>query len=492
MNCQAADPPTSPRRSMIAILCGIVCVFVPFTVLITTMIRAGGSPQPVLAGGVATLAFLAFGLLRQVGPTRAFSHKACSPLYLIAVLVLWMTSRESSDWFIHAAMGTLLGVPLTLFVGQEFIFTGRSGLRRARSLVRRLAAKSDWPANLNDCKAIPEVKALREALHDDAEPAMALLMHPKPEVRIAAMAALEFRPSWKKGQAETVLKAAKYATEPPVRAGAMMALANVDNPELVSTIALYLRDATPEVRHAAAEAILWDAERRWTHIRREMRAAMSDPRCVGDGALPCSGILPNLAITDLTMWTGESAALGRRAMLTLMNHYRRELNENPTPELIDDLIQIIRGGHVPSSLRVEMAHLLADSDIASPTLWAPLLEAGHPSALRLLAAGAVLRLGANDKAIETLREVALVPNREMTLQVAAIVQRCLRVDMGLPLGGPMPEPQSKLAAEIARHVMDWAAGRTPAIDSAAPRRSRISTIARQIQRPTGDIPRRRS
>jgi HEAT repeat protein len=471
---------------------GFICVFIPSAILIVTLLRAGDSPHPILAGGVATSAFLAFGLLHQVGFVRACSHKTCSPLYLIAVLVLWMSARDSSGWFIHAAMGTLLGVPMLLFIFQEFVFTGRASLHRARSLVRRLGSKTDWPANLVECKALPEVKALREALRDNAEPALVLLMNPKPEVRIAALTALEFRPAWNKGQAELVLKAAKYATEPPVRAAAMTALANVDDPSLVSNLAMYLRDMTREVRTAAAEALLWDAERRWSHIRRELRTALSDFRCCDDGPLPCSGPLPSQAISDLTMWAGESASLGLRSTLTLRNHFRRELNENASPELVEEIGQRIRDGRVTSALRVELAHLLSEVDCATPGLWLPLLEAGQPSALRLLAAGALLQSEHRDQALVTLREVARVPNREMALQVAAIVQRNLRVDMGLPLTGPLPEPKSKQAAEIARRVIDWAEGRTPIVESAAPRRSRISTIARHIQRPTGELPRRRA
>src|SRR5450432_1297640 len=121
MSWQATNSTTPTRRSVTAILCGIVCVSLPCALLVATMIRASGSPQPILAGGVATIAFLALGVLHQFGPARSCSHKTCSPLYLIAVLVLWMTSRESPGWFIHAAMGILLGVPLILFIGQEYL-----------------------------------------------------------------------------------------------------------------------------------------------------------------------------------------------------------------------------------------------------------------------------------------------------------------------------------------------------------------------------------
>jgi hypothetical protein len=480
-------PGQTKRRSLAARVLGFVCVFLPFGILITTMLRAGQTPQPVLAGGVAASAFLALGLILHVGFARICTHRACSPLYLIAALVMWMTSHDTSGWFIQVAMGTLLGVPVLLFTFQAFHHS-RSSLRRARALVRRLASKTDWPDTLVECKTLPEVKALREALRDDAEPAMVLLMHSKPEVRIAALAALEFRPAWNKGQIENVLKAAMFATEPPVRAAALMALANVDDADVIANIAVYFRDATQEVRAAAAEALLWDAERRWSLIRTELRSAMSDYRCGNDGPLPCTGPLPLQAVTDLTVWSGEAGILGMRATFTLRQHFRRELSENPTPELMEEIALRIRNDNEPSALRLELAYLLSEVDFASPQIWQPLLVTGQPSALRLLAAGALLQSDSHETALETLREVARIPNREMALQVAFIVQKSLRVDMGLPLGGPIPEPKSKQAAEIARRVINWADGRALDDEPPTPRRTRVSSLARQISRPSGELP----
>jgi HEAT repeats len=478
MSLPVEKTPT-PRRSLLNRGSGFACVFLPFGVLITTMIGSGETPQPMLAGGVATLAFLAFGLVQYVGLARACSYKACSPLYLIAVFVLWMTSGESRGWAIHVAMGMLIGVPIILFIWQEFLYTGRASLRKARALVRRIAKKTDWPENLADCRLLPEVKALREALRDNAEPVFVLLMHPRPQVRIAALAALEFRPTWNKGQAEAVVNAAKYATEPEVRSAAMMALGNVDDPNLVAVIAMYLRDTCIEVRAAAAVALLWDAERRWSLIRTELRAALSDSRCASDGALPCTGPLPSIAIDDLILWAAEAGWLGCRATLTLRQHFRRELSESPSPELLDQVGHGICDGTIPSALRVELAHLLYEFNCAIPEVWTPLLDKGQPSALRLLAAGAMLlshQTESHEKALEALREVARVPNREMALQVASIVQRALRVDMGLPIDGPLPELKSKQAAEIACRVLDWAHGRTPVPETAPPRRSRMQAI----------------
>jgi hypothetical protein len=476
----------APRPSTYVLVGAVLVLYIPVTILVIVSWRFG--PTPLLAGGIATEAFLAMGVLHQFGFARGTSHKTASPLYLTAVVIVWASAKQD-DWVVHAIMGTLVGVPLTLFVGQEFLFSGAASQRRARSLVRRLLAKTNWPADLSACKLLPEVKALREALRENAEPVLVLLMNPMPQVRIAALASLEFRPTWRMGQAEAVLQAARFATEPPVRATAIMALANVDDSKLSALIAVYLRDLSPEVRKAAAEALLWDAANRWVLIRREIRHALSDPRCAGDGPLPMTSSLPAGAKNDLTMWSGESGPISKRSMQTLIAHFHREVNENPSQEVIDELAHNVRDRQVPSALRVAYAELLSDQDCVNEKLWGSLLEGSQPSYLRLLAAGALLKCGTkNDTALDTLREVASVPNREMALQVAAIVQKHLRVDMGLSLDGAMPEPQSKLAAEVARRVIDWSMGRSKLLPSerGGTRRPRISTVARQITKPPSE------
>ena len=112
----------------------------------------------------------------------------------------------------------LLVIPLGFFAVQTLRDIGAPALRRARLLAARLADRREWPADLEPCTALPEVKALREALHLDAAPALPLLNHPRPQVQIAALAALDFRKHWRPGQAEMVLQVALRAEEPAVRA----------------------------------------------------------------------------------------------------------------------------------------------------------------------------------------------------------------------------------------------------------------------------------
>ena len=56
-----------------------------------------------------------------------------------------------------------------------------------------------------------------------------------------------------------------------------------------------------------------------------------------------------------------------------------------------------------------------------------------------------------------LYDLARLPNREIALATAEVVQRRLGVDLGLPRGQPPPPIHSRMAAEVARRVLAWAA-----------------------------------
>ncbi len=183
---------------------------------------------------------------------------------------------------------------------------------------------------------------------------------------------------------------------------------------------------------------------------------MADIRCSRDGPLACGGILPEQAISDLKMWAGESGPIAGRSILTLIAHYRRLLHDNPSEKLINDLTTDVIDDKVPSAFHLELAHLLQEFDCLAPAILEPLLLPARSSGLRLLAAGSLLKVGPHPAAVETLRELAKLPNREMTLAAAQIIQQHLRIDMGLAIAGELPDPQSKQAAEVARRVLRWA------------------------------------
>ncbi|MBM3981800.1 MAG: hypothetical protein FJ304_16305, partial [Planctomycetes bacterium] len=175
-------------------------------------------------------------------------------LYLIGLAWLWLPTRGSSDWAVHTGQGVLLLVAVGLAAFHDLTRTGAEPLRRANKWCARLAGRTHWPLQLADCRALPEVAALRRAALDEVRPVLALLSDPRPEVQCAALGALEYRPHWQPGEAELVLKTARASAEPAVRAAAAYALAAVDVADLVAGVAALLRDPAPEVRAAAAEA----------------------------------------------------------------------------------------------------------------------------------------------------------------------------------------------------------------------------------------------
>src|SRR5262249_17877738 len=61
----------------------------------------------------------------------------------------------------------------------------------------------------------------------------------------------------------------------------------------------------------------------------------------------------------------------------------------------------------------------------------------------------------HDTAVSALKDLARLPNREIALVSASIIQKRLGVDLGLTLGQPLPALHSRQAAAITRKVMFW-------------------------------------
>src|SRR5207253_1356119 len=146
-------------------------------------------------------------------------------------------------------------------------------------------------------------------------------------------------------------------------------LAGVETPELIGGLAGFLRDPAPEVRHAAAEALLWDGDRRWAFAREGVREALADPGLADDGPLFMGTTrLPVAAVADLTTWAAEHPPLARRAILTLIEQHQRGLLDADRPELGAELAYQMLDPETPPALRVELAALLRDHDQLSPDL----------------------------------------------------------------------------------------------------------------------------
>jgi len=310
----------------------LVFLLLPTGLLLMASLRHGGGWTPenlMLWGGTgfqATVCMLTFCSRRSwsqpLGPSVV-------TLYLIALTWLWLGS-QTEDWFTSLSKAILLVVPLAVFGFQTLNESGAPALRRAYMLAQGLANRQEWPSDLAACRTLPEVKALRAALAFDAAPALALLHHPRLEVRVAALSALEFRKEWRPGQAELVLQIAQRAEQPVIRAAAVTALGNLDNRELVETLAQFLHDNSREVRLAATEALLWDTEHRWGWIRFAVRRILADPLFLSDGPLSHDGqLLTAEAVKDLNAWCAEKGVLSARSAMTLAAHYNRALSERP-------------------------------------------------------------------------------------------------------------------------------------------------------------------
>jgi HEAT repeat protein len=360
-------------------------------------------------------------------------------------------------------------IPLGFFAGQCLRDSGAPTVRRARQLARRLAARADWPANIADCRALPEVKALRDALHIDASPALVLLSHPRPEVRVGALAALEFRQNWRHGQPEIILQYAQRAQEPEVRAAAVNALGNLESRLIVEGLAEFLRDPSPLVRQTATEALLWNTEGRWAWIRNAVRQALADPATHEDGPLRLGGnVLTAEAVTDLTAWAAEKGGGAIRAALTLGEHYALALAGEPDPKLVAELRRQLLDVRTPAVLRYELAKLLHQHGELDDEVLRQLLSSTTPAPVRLLAADSLLVAGPCPEAVTALQELARLPNREIALSTADVVQRRLGEDLGLPRGQALPPVQSRQAAEVARRVLIWSTTPAQPTPEAAP------------------------
>jgi HEAT repeats len=437
-----------------------VVLLLPATLLLIAAARGWETKPWILLGGLAfqslifLLTFLSYRSWNQpIGPSIV-------TLYLTAVAWLWF-GDGINDWFTHLSKGLLIGVPIIVFGYQTLVESGAPLMRRALGLAKRLEDRHDWPADLSHCRALPEVKAFRATLTYDAAPALAMLQHERKEVRVAALAALEFRKDWRPGQAERIMQMAQRSEEPAIRAAAVLALGNLDDRVMIETLAQFLNDPNREVRRAAVEAVMWDCEHRWGWIRFAVRRCLSDPVFTDDGPLLPEGqlLMPDV-VKDLSAWCSEKGLISARSAQTLAAHYNRLMCEQADPALVASIRQQLADPQTPAIFRLELGRILQVHQELDRELLEQLLDPGTPATLRLIACESIL---AQEKdailrnvAMSGLKDLARLPNREIALGTADVVQRRLGVDLGIGLGQPLPPINSRQAGDIVRRLTAWA------------------------------------
>jgi hypothetical protein len=411
--------------------------------------------QQCIGAGIAALLGLAIYRATRRQPLR-------KPLAVMPATfaLIWHWSTQPSfdnDPFPHFVQGALVLMAVGIFAVQTLSASGAPSLGQGRRLAARLLQRTRWPADLNECRRLPEVRELKRASVEEAAPVMPLLFDPRPEVQIAGLAALEGRRLWRMGQADMALKLAQSGRQPEIRCAALAALSHVQQRLFVEAMAEILRDPDPTVRKAAAEALFWDCRNRWYWMRAAVHDALADPRLVKDGPLAIpSGIFPPPVVVDLIAWATETGCLGVRATQSLSLHYSQQLSAKADPELLGQLQAHIANPKTAAVLRVELARLLQSHNQLSDDLLLHMIEPTNPSPLRLMAVEVLLQMGPSEKAVNVLREVARQPNRELALAASVIVQKHLHVDLGLAVGEPPPPIHSRQASEVTRRVIAWA------------------------------------
>jgi hypothetical protein len=455
----AASPRSQSR--VLAALVRVPLLALPACLLVAVAQRAPEGQSLILWFGAAFQGVIGAITLAS----RRAWQQAIGPmvitLYLTALSWLWF-GDPVDDWLNHFGKAVLLVAPILVFGYQSLVQSGALVLRRANMLAQRLVDRQEWPADLGAVRNLPEVKAMRAALAYDASPALALLRHPRAEVRLAALAALEFRKDWRPGQAELVLQLAQSAEQPIIRAAAVAALANVEDRELIEMVASFLHDNSIEVRRATIEALLWDCEKRWPWIRFHVRRVLADALFFSDGpVIPDGQLLSAEAVKDLTGWCAEKGPISARAAHTLAAHYNRLLSERPEAQAVVVLRSLLSDPHTPPIFRLELGTLLQFHGELDAALLEKLVDSSNPGPLRLIACETILADPVDKSmlkplAVSALKDLARLANRELALSTADVVQRRLGVDLGLGLGQPLPPVHSRQATDITRRVMRWA------------------------------------
>lgn len=490
----AVSPELATHRAslaagVVALPVRLAVLLVPAAALAALTPTLTGNLRPVGWIGVVLCVFLAVLVFPVARLRQTPANAAVAVVYLVALAWSYLcVGLRPVGVLPNLAQAILLAVPVAVVAVQFLDSSGATARRKARLVGERLLRRADWPDKLDDCRKLPEVAELREAVVTDAGPALALLADPRPAVRVTALAALEARVEWRAGQADFILPIAKNAETGVERAAAAAAIAHCDDRFLVENLAGCLCDTDPLVRRVVAESLMANAKRRWGWIRYHVHDALADPLTADDGPLPTGGAaLPQQAIEDLVGWTGEKG-VAKRAAETLTEYYSHLLNSRAGPDHHASIKRLIADPKVSSLLRTDLTQLLGEHGGFSVKELLKLLDPAQPASVRLLAADLTLAdpAVASGPPLEALRELAKLSNREIALRIASVLQKRLNLDMGLP-AGPLPAKRSPEAVEVTRRVREWA-DVPPRDDEETPSGSGSGRGSGLRRRPSSDLP----
>lgn len=452
----------------------------PTGLLTADALAAPADDQFWLSVGVGVSVLFAFVLLAGLRRVPAVRLSAVVMPITALPWLLFLPPAAGHEGERAVFEAVLMALPL---LGVALYWIERSGAlmyRRARKLSNRLTRMTGWASDLSAVKDMPIVQRFRDAIQFDAGPALTLLDHAHPAVRVAALAALENRQHWRTGQPNEVLKVLETDRVPEVRLGAVRALASLRDRRPTEVLAQTLSDPDQRVRDAVAEILFSRGERRlrdrqWQWMRTGVRSALSSNYLYEDGPILKEGqLLSPEAVNDFVGWVADRGPLGARAAETVAVHYARLMREQPD-ETAHELIELVESSQTSALLRVQLAKLLSNQFHGDLKLMEKLLGGGNPVPLRQMAAEVLLtRTGRHPDALTALREIARLGNRELALDTARIVQHCLNIDLGMAIGQPMPHPSSPRAADITRKLLQWAMQSEPSQNAIDLGSSRLS------------------
>jgi hypothetical protein len=176
--------------------------------------------------------------------------------------------------------------------------------------------------------------------------------------------------------------------------------------------------------------------------------------------MPEGNLLTEEVVKDLTAWCAEKGLISVRSAQTLAAHYNRIMCEQADPALVEQLRRQLSDPLTPAVLRLELGRTMQVHEELDDKLLEQLLDPGTPATLRLIACETILsqekESTLRNAAISGLKDLARLPNRELALGTADVVQRRLNIDLGIGLGQPLPPVNTRQATVIVRRLSAWA------------------------------------